>query len=101
LHGSSEGKATASCRALQNALFARIQGGMTQDQFRKRQLPAFMASEAAAVKSHAYVISPVETWWNSGVVEKMQTDQIGLITGQRSVGDVLKGMDAAWKRGPD
>jgi len=99
--GRARGRQRRLVVALQNALFARIQGGMTQDEFRKRQLPAFMASEAAAVKSHAYVIRPVETWWNSGVVEKMQTDQIGLITGQRSVGDVLKGMDAAWKRGPD
>jgi raffinose/stachyose/melibiose transport system substrate-binding protein len=87
-------------RPKQNALFARIQGGMTQDQFRKRQLPKFMATEASAVKSHAYVISPVETWWNASVVVQMQQDQIGLITGQRSVDDVLKGMDAAWKLGP-
>jgi hypothetical protein len=53
------------------------------------------------VKNGAYVVSPVETWWNKDVVDQMQRDQIGLITGQRSVDDVLKGMDTAWKHGPD
>ena len=53
------------------------------------------------IKSHAYVISPVETWWNASVLQQMQQNQIGLITGQRSVDDVLKSMDAAWKLGPD
>ena len=74
---------------------------MTQDPFRKRQLPSFMSSEAAAVRSHAYVISPVETWWNPDVQDAMWQNQIGLITGQRSVDDVLKAMDAAWKLGPN
>jgi raffinose/stachyose/melibiose transport system substrate-binding protein len=88
-------------RPRQNALFAQIQGGMTQDQFRKRQVPHFMASESSAIRTHAYVISPVETWWNASVVVQLQQTQIGLITGQRSVDDVLKVMDAAWKLGPD
>ncbi len=61
-------------RPKQNALFAKIQGGMTQDQFRKRQLQKFMSSESAVVKSGAYVISPVETWWNADVGERLQQD---------------------------
>jgi raffinose/stachyose/melibiose transport system substrate-binding protein len=107
VHASAEKQKAAQtfvdffARPKQNALFAQIQGGMTQDQFRKRQVPPFMSSEASAVKNGAYVISPVETWWNAGVVDDMQTNQIGLLTGQRSVEDVLKGMDAAWKSGPD
>jgi raffinose/stachyose/melibiose transport system substrate-binding protein len=106
-HSSAEKQKAAQAwidfiaRAKQNELFAEIQGGMTQNQFRKRQLPTWMATESGAVKSGAYVISPVETWWNARVVEALQTDQIGLITGQRSVDDVLKGMDTAWKLGPD
>jgi hypothetical protein len=76
-------------------------GAMTQDQFRTRQLPSFMSSEGVAVRSHAYVISPVETWWNPDVQDAMWQNQIGLITGQRSVDDVLKAMDAAWKLGPN
>jgi hypothetical protein len=60
-----------------------------------------MSSESSAVKEGAYVISPVETWWNANVLVQMQQNQIGLITGQRSVDDVLKAMDAAWKLGPD
>ena len=87
-------------RTKQNARFARVQGGMTQFQFLKQRLPDFMASESSAVKSGAYVISPVETWWNEKVLLAMQQNQIGLITGQRSVDDVLKAMDTAWKLGP-
>jgi hypothetical protein len=30
----------------------------------------------------------------------LQDNQIGLITGQRSIDDVLNAMDAAWKQGP-
>jgi raffinose/stachyose/melibiose transport system substrate-binding protein len=88
-------------RPAQNALFARIQGGMTQPQFKKRQVPTFMASESTAVARRAYVISPVETLWNTSVYVEMQQDEIGIITGQRSVSDVLKAMDAAWRLGPD
>jgi raffinose/stachyose/melibiose transport system substrate-binding protein len=106
-HASAEKQKAANtfidffARPKQNALFAQIQGGMTQDQFRKRQVPKFMSSESAVVKNGTYVISPVETWWNADVADRLYTDQIGLITGQRSVDDVLKGMDAAWKLGPD
>jgi raffinose/stachyose/melibiose transport system substrate-binding protein len=88
-------------RPKQNALFAEIQGGMTQDQFRKKQLPAYMSSEKSAVGGGAYVISPVETWINADVLLQMQQNQIGLITGQRSADDVLRAMDTAWKRGSD
>jgi raffinose/stachyose/melibiose transport system substrate-binding protein len=106
-HSSAEKQKAAQtwidfiARPKQNALFATIQGGMTQDQFRKRELPPWMSSEAGVVRNGAYVISPGETWWNSQVIFNMQRDQIGLITGQRSVDDVLKGMDAGWKLGPD
>jgi raffinose/stachyose/melibiose transport system substrate-binding protein len=88
-------------RPKQNALFAEIQGGMTQYQFRQRQLPDYMSSEASVVVKSAYVISPVETWWNADVLLQMQQNQIGVITGQRSVDDVLRAMDTGWKRGPD
>jgi hypothetical protein len=40
------------------------------------------AAQSSAVKTHAYVISPVETWWTASVVLQMQSNQIGLITGQ-------------------
>jgi raffinose/stachyose/melibiose transport system substrate-binding protein len=53
-----------------------------------------------AVEQGKYVISPVQTWWNSNVLLQLGQNQIGLITGQRSVDDVLNAMDAAWKQGP-
>ena len=43
---------------------------------------------------------PDPTWWNASVLLALQQDGIGLITGQRSIDDVLNAMDAAWKQGP-
>jgi raffinose/stachyose/melibiose transport system substrate-binding protein len=106
VHAGPEAQAAAHkfidffARPKQNALFAEIQGGSTQYQFKKKQLPGFMSSELSAVEQGKYVISPVETWWNSNVLLQLQQNQIGLITGQRSIDDVLNAMDAAWKQGP-
>jgi raffinose/stachyose/melibiose transport system substrate-binding protein len=86
-------------RPKQNALFAKIQGGMTQYDFRNRDLPPFMSTESSAVANRAYAIEPAQTWPNANVVLQMQQNQIGLITGQRTVDDVLKAMDAGWKAG--
>jgi raffinose/stachyose/melibiose transport system substrate-binding protein len=86
-------------RPKQNALFAEIQGGVTQYEFKKNQLPAYMSSELSVLTESKYVISPVETWWNASVLLQMQQNQVGLITGQRSIDDVLNAMDAAWKLG--
>jgi hypothetical protein len=47
-----------------------------------------------------YVINPYVSWWNARALLAMQENQIGLITGQRSIDDVLKAMDAAWQLGP-
>lgn len=106
VHASAQAQAAAHkfidffARPKQNALFAGIQGGSTQYQFKKKQLPPFMSSELPAVEQGKYVISPVQTWWNSNVLLQLGQNQIGLITGQRSVDDVLNAMDAAWKQGP-
>jgi raffinose/stachyose/melibiose transport system substrate-binding protein len=106
-HSSAEKQKAAQtfvdffARPKQNARFARVQGGMTQYQFLKRRVPDFMKSETSVVEKGAWVISPVETFWNAKVTDAMAQNQIGLITGQRSVDDVLKAMDTAWKLGPD
>ena len=52
------------------------------------------------LKDHAYVVNPVQTWWNPNVLLALQQDEVGLITGQQSIDDVLNAMDAAWKQGP-
>jgi raffinose/stachyose/melibiose transport system substrate-binding protein len=88
-------------RPKQNALFVQIQGGMTQYQFLHGEVPSLMANESSVVKGRRYVISPVETWWNAQVTLAMQLNQMGVITGQRSIDDVLNAMDAAWKEGHD
>jgi raffinose/stachyose/melibiose transport system substrate-binding protein len=104
---SAHGQAAAQtfvdfiARPKQNSLFARIGGGLTHDEFMKVQLPDFMAGDASVLKQRKYVIGPIGGWWNAAVSKSLQDNQIGLITGQRSVDDVLHGMDAAWKQGPD
>jgi hypothetical protein len=56
-----------------------------------------MAGDASVLKQRKYVANPIFGWWNPGVAAFLRENQIGLITGQRSVDDVLRGMDAAWK----
>ena len=56
---------------------------------------------SAVQEQGRYGINPVETWWNASVGDALTTYGTGLLTGQKSVDDVLKAMDAAWKLGPD
>ena len=105
-HSSARGQTAAQtfvdfiARPKQNSLFALIQGGLTQYDFLKLQLPDFMADDVSVVKQRKYVVAPIGGWWNGFVSASLQETQIGLITGQRSVDDVLHGMDAAWNKGP-
>jgi len=88
-------------RPKQSALAARLIGSLTQYEFLHEQLPSFMSpSFNTAFATQNYVVSPSSQWWNGDVLLALQTDAIGLITGQETVDDVLKAMDAAWKEGP-
>jgi raffinose/stachyose/melibiose transport system substrate-binding protein len=87
-------------RPAQNALYAQLTGGVTPYQFAKGQLPAYLSSFAPVIKAHRYGVNPVETWWNADVGNVLSQDGIGLITGQKSIDDILAEMDTAWKRGP-
>jgi raffinose/stachyose/melibiose transport system substrate-binding protein len=87
-------------RPQQNALGARLAGGLTQQDVLKGQLPAFMSSLRPVFAKKRYVLNPDQSWWNPDTLQALQDIQIGLITGQNSVDDVLKAMDAAWKLGP-
>jgi raffinose/stachyose/melibiose transport system substrate-binding protein len=88
-------------RPKQNALIAQIQGGVTQQQLVKGPIPAYMSAFSSVLRQHRYVITPLQTWWNASVLLALQQNQIGVITGQRSIDDVLEAMDAAWKLGGD
>jgi raffinose/stachyose/melibiose transport system substrate-binding protein len=105
-HSSAQNQAAAQtfvdfiARPKQNALFATTQGGLTQYEFLKGQIPGFMSDFATVFREHRYVANPVQGWWNANVLLALQQNQIGLITGQRSIDDVLKAMDAAWRQGP-
>jgi hypothetical protein len=46
------------------------------------------------------VISPNTGWWNASVQLALQPNAVGVLTGQRSIDDVLNAMDAAWQQGP-
>ena len=105
-HSSAQRQAAAQtfvdfiARPKQNALFAQLVGGLTQYQFLHGQIPGFMSDFDTVFEDHGYVMSPISNWWNANVLTSLQRDGIGLITGQRTIDDVLTGMDAAWKQGP-
>jgi raffinose/stachyose/melibiose transport system substrate-binding protein len=106
-HSSSEAQEAAQhfidfmARPKQDALFARETGAMTQQQFLTRQIPAYMSSDFATVLAQQrFRVTPLQNWWNADVLLALQQNQIGLITGQRAIDDVLEAMDAAWAHGP-
>jgi raffinose/stachyose/melibiose transport system substrate-binding protein len=105
-HSSAKNQAAAQtfvdfvARQQQNATFTRLTGGLSGYQLLTAKIPAFMSSMATVFAKQAYVINPVASWWNASTVLALQQNQIGLITGQRSIDDVLKAMDAAWRLGP-
>ena len=105
-HSSLQGQTAAQtfvdfiARPKQTALYARSVGGLTQYEFLKGQVPDFMSNFETVFKEHRYVINPIMRWWNANVSLELRQDAIGLITGQRSIDDILSAMDAAWKQGP-
>jgi raffinose/stachyose/melibiose transport system substrate-binding protein len=105
-HASAQHQAAAQsfvdfiARPKQDALFAQLGGGLTQYEFLHGQVPAFMEADAPVLARHLYVVNPRYGWWNPNVLLTLQQDDVGLLTGQRSVDDILNAMDAAWKQGP-
>jgi raffinose/stachyose/melibiose transport system substrate-binding protein len=87
-------------RPAQNALYAQLQGSLTQREFLRQEIPSFMQPMESVLRNHAYVLNPTLTWWNPSVGNALMQDAIGLVTGQRTVDQVLQDMDAAWKQGP-
>jgi raffinose/stachyose/melibiose transport system substrate-binding protein len=105
-HSSAPNQAAAQtfvdfiARPDQNGLYARKTGGLTQYEFSKGQIPAFMSDFATVINDNEYVLQPLLDLGNANVGLAFGTDAIGLITGQESTDDVLGAMDAAWKQGP-
>ncbi len=87
-------------RPKQDAVYAGTRGSLTQYQFLKDDLPSNMTTFTSVFAGHAYVINPQEKWWNADVLGALEQDDIGLITGQESIDDILNAMDAGWKQGP-
>ena len=105
-HASAANQAAAQefvdfiARPKQDALLAQLLGSVTQYEFLKNQLPAFMSSLGPALTQGRYVIDPEDGWWNAGVLVTLEQDGIGLATGQTTVDGLLNAMDAAWNQGP-
>jgi raffinose/stachyose/melibiose transport system substrate-binding protein len=105
-HSSPQNQAAAQtfvnfvARPKEDALFARITGGLTQYEFLKGQIPAFMSDFATIFNNHEYVVAPLGPLGNANVGGALSTDGIGLITGQETPDSILQAMDAAWKQGP-
>jgi raffinose/stachyose/melibiose transport system substrate-binding protein len=105
-HSSAQNQAAAQtfvnfiARPDQDALYARVTGGLTQDEFLKGEFPAFMSEFATIFKDHEYVMQPLLGLQNQKVGGALFNDGIGLITGQETPDSILQAMDAAWKPGP-
>jgi len=106
-HASAQNQAAAQAfvdflaRPDQDALYARIGGGLSQAQLRDGRFPRYLSSFLPLYRQGRYGINPIETWWNAGAGSALTTYGTGLLTGQTSIDDVLKAMDAAWQVGPD
>jgi raffinose/stachyose/melibiose transport system substrate-binding protein len=104
-HASAQQQAAARAfidfvaRPKQTALYARTVGGLTQYQFLHGQIPGFMSEHAAAFAERRYVLNPIQSWGTASINIALQ-NAVGLLTGQRSIDDVLTAMDAAWEQGP-
>jgi raffinose/stachyose/melibiose transport system substrate-binding protein len=105
-HSSAQNQAAAQtfvdfiARPAQDKVYARVTGGLTQYEFLKGQIPAFMSDFATVFKDKEYVVQPLVDLGNPNVLLALQQDGIGLITGQETIDQVLNAMDAAWKQGP-
>jgi raffinose/stachyose/melibiose transport system substrate-binding protein len=87
-------------RPAQDALYAQIEGGLTQYGFLQGELPGFMSSFGSVFAAHQYVVNPEQTWQNAEVDLTLNQDGVGLLTGQSTVSGVLNATDAAWDLGP-
>ena len=104
-HSSAQNQAAAQtfvnfiARPYQDELYAQNTGGLTQDEFLKGQLPAFMSGFATIFKDHEYIVDPLADLGNANVSLALPQDAIGLITGQETPDSMLQAMDTAWKQG--
>jgi raffinose/stachyose/melibiose transport system substrate-binding protein len=105
-HASAANQAAAQefvdflARPKQDALFAQLLGSVTQYEFLKGRLPSYLSPLGPALAQGRYVINPQAGWWNGNVLVTLETDGIGLVTGQTTVGGLLSAMDASWNQGP-
>jgi raffinose/stachyose/melibiose transport system substrate-binding protein len=105
-HSSAANQAAAQtfvdfvARPKQDKLFEATTGNVTQYDFLKNQLPSYMSSFEPVFSSGKYVVDPLATWWNADVLNTLEQDQIGLVTGQETVDGLLSALDAAFKEGP-
>jgi raffinose/stachyose/melibiose transport system substrate-binding protein len=85
----------------QSATFARVSGGLSQQQFKEGRLPAYLSSYQRLFKAKKYGVNPAQTFWNASAGDALTTYGTSVLLGQMSIDDALKRIDAAWKLGPD
>jgi raffinose/stachyose/melibiose transport system substrate-binding protein len=89
-----------AARPNQNQFWANQQGEMTQYDIKKDIVPTVLSAFATQVKKGRLISAPVLKWWNASVSTALNTDVIGLLTGQETPTQILQAMDTAWQQGP-
>jgi len=85
----------------QSGTYARLSGGLSQEQFQKGVLPRYLSSYSRLFKARRYGVNPVQKWQNAETGDALTEFGTALLTGQKSIAEVLKALDAAWKLGPN
>jgi len=85
----------------QNRFWANTQGLMSQYDYQKGIVPSTLSAFATQIKGNKAIVAPVIKWWNPNVSTAINTDAIGLVTGQQTISQVLAAMDTAWAQGSD
>jgi hypothetical protein len=84
--GASEERSAGTDRVTispeQDALWAKIVGGLTPHELLRQLIPSFMAPFAQVFARHGYVVDPTQTRWNASVSLALLQDGIGLLKGR-------------------
>ena len=68
--------------------------------FLKRVLPSFMPAISPVLARGEYLINPAWAGWGGNVGLTLPQQQIGRLTGQRTIDGLLSALDVAWKQAP-
>jgi raffinose/stachyose/melibiose transport system substrate-binding protein len=84
-------------RVKQDSLFNKVASQLAPYDASHGNLPSWGAGIASYFKSQKTINNPASAWPNTGLNTIYLTDMVGLFTGQKTVADILKDLDANWK----